>query len=198
MSDLSSSASASAVTAPRAWPRVALRWMISFAGFPLGGLLAFTLLGPVDSLSAALAGGLLTGAVLGAVQAWSMGPARPRPAAWIVATALGTMAGLGLGSWLVDYRSDIGSLMIQGLVSGAIVGAAQAVVLLPRLGSLALVWPPALGLIWAAAWAVTTSAGIQVDEQFTVFGSSGALVATLLTAVLPVILNRHQTEKSAS
>ena len=193
-----STANSPAVATPQTWARITLRWMVSFTGFPLGGFLALTLIGPVDGLSAALVGGLVTGAVLGAVQVWSMGAARPSPAGWIVATALGLMTGLGLGSWLVDYQSDIGSLVIQGVVSGALVGAAQAVLLLPRLGSLALVWPVALGAIWAAGWAITTSAGIQVDEQFTVFGSSGAIVATLLTAVLPVILNRHHTEKSAS
>jgi len=195
MSDLST-ANAATVTKPWTWPRITLRWMVSFLGFPLGGFLALTLIGPVDSLGAALAGGLLTGAVLGAVQVWSMGAVRPRPAAWIVATGLGMMAGLGLGAWLVDYQWDIGSLVVQGLVSGALVGAAQAAVLLPRLGSIVLVWPVALAGIWAAGWAVTTSAGIQVDEQFTVFGSSGALVVTLLTACLPVFLNH--TEKSSS
>jgi len=191
-----STANPTVVTKPQTWPRITLRWMVSFLGFPLGGFLAVTLIGPVDSLGAALGGGLLTGAVLGAVQVWAMGAAAPRAAAWIVATALGLMGGLGLGAWLVDYQWDIGSLVVQGLVSGALVGAAQAVVLLPRLGALVLVWPLALGGIWAAGWAVTTSAGIQVDEHFTVFGSSGALVVTLLTAVLPVILNR--TEKSTS
>ena len=197
MSNLSTT-DAPAPTNARTWPRVTLRWMVSFLGFPLGGVLAFTLIGPVDSVGTALGGGLLTGAVLGAVQAWSLGVARPRPAAWVTATGLGLMTGLGLGSWLVDYQSDIASLVVQGLVSGALVGAAQAGVLLPRLGSLALVWPLALGGIWAAGWAVTTSAGVQVDEQFTVFGSSGALVVTLLTAVLPVLLNRHNAGKSAS
>ena len=44
---------------------------------------------------------------------------------------------------------------------------------------------------WAAGWAVTTSIGIEVDEQFTVFGSSGAIVVTALTAVLPIALNRN-------
>jgi len=197
MSEISTTV-APAVTTHRPWPRVALRWMISFLGFPLGGYLAFVLIGPVESFGAALGGGLLTGAVLGAVQVWSMGAASPRPTAWIAATGLGLMAGLGLGSWLVDYQSDIGSLMVQGLVSGALVGAAQAAVLLPRLGAIVLLWPVALGGIWAAGWAVTTSAGIQVEEQFTVFGSSGALVVALLTAVLPVVLNGHHTEKSAS
>ena len=43
----------------------------------------------------------------------------------------------------------------------------------------------ALAAIWAAGWAVTTAVGVEVDQQFTVFGSSGALVVTALTAVLP-------------
>ena len=64
------------------------------------------------------------------------------------------------------------------------------------MGPAALAWPPALGAIWAAGWAVTTSAGIKVDEQFTVFGSSGAIVVTILTAALPLLINRHG--KSAS
>jgi len=38
------------------------------------------------------------------------------------------------------------------------------------------------------AW-VTYAAGIAVDEQFTVFGSSGAVVVTALTLVLPVVVN---------
>ena len=120
-----------------------------------------------------------------------MGAARPRPIAWVVATAVGLMAGLGLGAALVDYQTDIGSLALQGAVCGAFVGAAQAVVLLPRLGPVAIAWPVALSGIWALGWAITTAAGIQVEDQFTVFGSAGAIVATLLTAVLPILLNRH-------
>jgi hypothetical protein len=46
-------------------------------------------------------------------------------------------------------------------------------------------------VIWAAGWAVTTTAGIGVDDQFTVFGSSGALIVTALTLVLPFALNRR-------
>jgi len=199
MSELSTARAATAAPNGRSTTRTVLRWMVSFAGFPLGGVAAMVLTGPVDSLGAALGGGLATGAVLGAVQAWAMGEARPRPAAWIVATAVGLMVGLGLGAWLVDYETSIASLVVQGAVCGVLVGAAQAVVLLPRLGSLALAWPVALSAIWAAGWAVTTSIGVQVDEQFTVFGSAGAIVATLLTSVLPVLLNRrHHTEKSPS
>ena len=65
-----------------------------------------------------------------------------------------------------------------------------------RLGRLALAWPPVLAVIWAIGWTVTTLGGIQVAEQFTVFGSFGALTVTVLTVVLPLVLNR--AEKSAS
>jgi hypothetical protein len=202
MSVLRTAPAPSAASMRPMWNRILGRWFVSFLGFPLGGLAAMAamiLTGPVDSLGPALGGGLLTGAVLGAVQAWALGDARPRPAAWVAATAVGLMAGLGLGAWLVDYQTDIGSLVVQGLVSGALVGAAQAFVLWARIGSVALLWPVALSGIWAAGWAVTTSAGIRVDEQFTVFGSSGALLVTLLTAVLPVLLTRaHRVERSAS
>ncbi|HCB05835.1 MAG TPA: hypothetical protein DEQ43_16580 [Nocardioides bacterium] len=80
-------------------PRAALRWLASFVGFPLGGLAAMLLVGPVDSAPAAAAGGLL---------------------------------------------------------SGAVVGLAQAVVLRHRLGRLAAVWPIYLAGAWAPGWTVTT------------------------------------------
>jgi hypothetical protein len=49
--------------------------MLSFAGYPLGGYAAYLLTGRVDSLGPALAGGLLTGAGLGATLAWYRDPA---------------------------------------------------------------------------------------------------------------------------
>lgn len=160
-------------------------------GYPLGGYAACLLTGRVDSAGAALAGGFLTGAILGAVRAWAMGQARPRAVAWILATAVGLMAGVAVGAALVDDRTDLGSLVLQGAVGGGLVGVAQWVVLAPRLGALALVWPPFLSGTFALGWAVTTSAGLDVDQQFTIFGSSGALPATLLTAVLPLVLDRR-------
>jgi hypothetical protein len=183
---------------PRPWRRPVLRWLVSFAGFPLGGLIAWLLVGPVDGLAAALAGGLVTGAVLGAFQAWALHEGSRRAAGWIVATAVGLMVGLAVGASLVQFGTGFGDLVLQGAVSGAAVGVAQAV-LLRRLGPVAFAWPVALSVIWAAAWAVTAAVGIQVDEQFTVFGSSGAVLATILTTVLPVLIGRRQrTEKSGS
>jgi hypothetical protein len=181
-----------------AW-RSAARWLPTFAGFPLGGLISKLLSGPVDSLTAALFGGLITGAVLGAAQSWGLGGSgRNGPAArrWIAATAIGLMVGLGIGAAAVGYDTSLSALVIQGAISGLAVGTAQALLLRPRLGRLALAWPPALAAIWALGWAVTASAGIQVEEQFTVFGSSGAIVVTALTAVLPVVINSRKSSRS--
>jgi hypothetical protein len=38
--------------------------------------------------------------------------------------------------------------------------------------------------LWALGWTVTTLAGIQVGEQFTVFGSTGALTVSALLGLL--------------
>jgi hypothetical protein len=188
-------ASARLRPAGTAQPRIVLRWLVSFAGFPLGGLAAWTF-GPVDDPASAAVGGLVTGVVLGAVQAWALGRALPRRRAWVAATAVGLMVGLVLATWLVDYRTDLSALALQGAVTGAVVGAAQATLLLPRLGRIAVGWPVVLAGAWTVGWVVTTSGGIDVDQQFTVFGAEGAIVVALLTSVLPVLL-RH-TEKTPS
>jgi hypothetical protein len=170
--------------------RTIARWAVSFAGFPLGGFAALTLVGPVDGVGPAVAGGLLTGAVLGAVQSWSLRLRGRAVAAWSGATALGLGAGLAVGAGVVSYGTTMGDLMVQGAVSGAAVGLAQAVLLRRRVGALALAWPAYLAVVWALGWAISTSIGVQVDERFTVFGSSGAIVVALLTSVLPLALTR--------
>ena len=192
MSDLHT-ASLQTSRAPTQGPgRILGRWLMSFAGYPLGGYAAYLLTGRVDSPGPAVAGGLLTGVILGAIQVWAMGQARPRPTAWILATAVGLMCGVAVGAALVDYQTDLASLVAQGAVTGALLGIAQAMIIVRRLGVLALVWPLYLSGTCAIGWAVTTTAGIDVDQQFTIFGSSGALVATVLTAVLPLALYSHR------
>ncbi|MCW2761568.1 MAG: hypothetical protein JWR85_1769 [Marmoricola sp.] len=174
------------------------RWMVSFAGFPLGGFAALILTAAVDSVGHAVAGGLITGAVLGAVQAWALRSDRRQLVGWTLATALGLAVGLALGASLVDFGTGMGDLAVQGAVTGALVGLAQAVVLRPRIGLVAFVWPIYLAGAWALGWVVTTAGGIAVEEQFTTFGAFGALTVALLTSVLPVFLSTHpRTEKSS-
>jgi hypothetical protein len=86
--------------------------------------------------------------------------------------------------------------VVQGAVCGLAVGTAQALALRHSLGRIAFAWPAALAAIWALGWAVTYAAGIAVNDQFTVFGSSGAVVVTALTVVLPVLLNAKEREQS--
>ena len=83
------------------------RWMVSFLGFPLGGFAAMLVVGAVDSLTAALIGGLITGTILGAAQSWAMGRSGPPALQWIAATAVGMMAGFGVGSAVVDYHTSL-------------------------------------------------------------------------------------------
>ena len=120
------------------WKRSTLRWLPTFFGFPLGGLAAKLIVGPVDGLAVALVGGAISGIILGAVQSWGMGPAGPAARRWITATAVGFMVGLGIGSAVVDYGTSLGDLVVQGAICGLGVGAAQALVLRPQLGRVAL------------------------------------------------------------
>ena len=169
--------------------------MVTFTGFPLGGFAALVVAGPIDAAGPAVIGGALTGAVLGAVQWWGAGRGLPARS-WILATAVGLSIGLTIGASAVDFATDLGSLVVQGAVCGLAVGLAQAVVLYRWLGRLALVWPMFLAASWAAGWAITTSIGVRVEEQFTVFGSAGAIVVAALTTVLPLALDHRQGRPS--
>ncbi|MCU1689661.1 MAG: hypothetical protein JWN61_1944 [Pseudonocardiales bacterium] len=171
--------------------RVVARWMASSAAYPIGGYVALLLAGPVDSAGAALAGGLVTGAIVGAGQVWALGQARARPLAWISATAAGLMCGLAAGAASVGYQTDPRSLALQGAVTGGVLGLAQAALLLHRVGWPAIGWPLWLAAVYAGGWAATTAAGIDVDQQFTIFGASGAVVAAALTSILPLLLLRR-------
>jgi hypothetical protein len=165
--------------------RSALRWLPTFLGFPLGGIVAELVAGPVDGLVAALLAGAITGIILGAVQSWGIGANGPPARAWITASTVGLTVGLACGSATVGYGTSLGDLVVQGAICGLAIGAAQVFVLR---GRAAYLWAPALSALWALGWAITTSIGVDVETQYAVFGSSGALVVTAATAVLPVLL----------
>jgi hypothetical protein len=168
-----------------------LRWAWPLAlllGLPIGGYAANLIVGKIDSVGAALIGGLIAGAIIGAAQWLALKSIVPW--AWIVATSVGMAAGLTAGAALVDYGISRGDLMLMGAVTGLAVGGLQAV-LLARRGSGALWWvlvnPPA----WALAWLVTTFViTANVKEHFAVFGASGALVFALLTWLVLTFLFR--------
>lgn len=167
-----------APSALRAW----LLWTAGFLAFPLSGITGMLVVGRVDGPAAAALGGLATGAVLGAGQA--LASVRRLPLLrWVVATSVGMGVGLLAGAHAVGYGTTLGALVAMGAVTGAVLGAAQAVALPPRARRRWL-WALALPVLWALGWAVTTVAGVSVDEQFTVFGASGALTVTALLGIL--------------
>jgi hypothetical protein len=100
--------------ARRSWRRAAARWIVTFVGFPAGGFTAMLLVGHVDTVITALAGGLITGTILGAVQAWGLGRSGPGAIRWIAATAIGLTIGLGIGATAVDFRTSLAALVVQG------------------------------------------------------------------------------------
>ncbi len=182
------------VTPSRNSAKIALRWMPTFLGFPVGGFVA-EVVGPVDSPAAAIAGGAITGAILGFAQWLGMRRTGPSPVAWIFATTVGFAVGLGLGAAAVGYDTNLGALATQGAICGAVIGATQAAVLYPKLGRIALAWPIFLAALWALGWTITYAFGVDVEAQYTVFGSSGAIVVTALTSILPIRLARTQQQE---
>jgi hypothetical protein len=161
------------------------QWIAVAVSLPVAGLIAAAVSGPVDAVDAALVGGALTGAGVGAVQWWAAQGALGRAAPWIGSSAAGYAAGLAAGAALVGYDTDLGALALMGLVSGAVLGGAQAFVL-ARSGrrELALPWALAMPVLFALGWCATSAAGINVQDQFTVFGAAGAVVFMLLSGLV--------------
>jgi hypothetical protein len=161
------------------------RWVAVALAFPIAGLIGWTVGGRVDAVDAALVGGALTGAGLGAVQWWAAKGALGRAAAWISASAVGYAGGLAAGAALVGYDTDLGALAMMGFVSGVVLGAAQGLALTTQgRNRLAVAWAAAMPVLFAIGWSATTLGGIDVDKQFTVFGAYGAVVFMLLSGLL--------------
>ena len=175
------------------WASAARRmwlWPVAIlVGFPIGGLVADVVVNGVDSVGAALAGGLIAGAIIGAAE-W-LALRRWISWLWIPATSGGMAAGLAAGAALVDYGISRGDVVLIGAVTGVGVGVLQALVLarhrIPGAFWWAVANPPGWGLGWLVTSYVITR---NVDERFTNFGAGGALVFGLLTWLLLAMLFR--------
>ena len=159
-----------------------LIWTAGFLAFPIAGVAGRTVAGRVDSPVAALVAGLVTGAVIGAGQ-WLASRRRLRPARWILATALGMGLGLLLGATVVGFRTSLADLALMGALTGVVLGVAQTLAL-PAQTRRRWWWAVAMPLLWALGWTITTLAGIPVEQQFTIFGASGAVTFSALSGLL--------------
>ena len=176
--DLNQPAPAPSTVFLRPW----LIWTAGFLSFPLAGLAGTAVAGRVDSPAAALIAGLVTGAVIGAAQGLTSSRRLPL-IRWMVTTAVGMGLGLLLGAVAVGYGTSLGDLAVMGAITGLLLGAAQAAAL-PADRRERAVWALAMPLLWALGWTVTTLAGIDVEQSFTVFGATGAVTFSALSGAL--------------
>jgi hypothetical protein len=157
------------------------RWLPTFLGFPLGGLLAFEIVGGVEGAGTGAAAGAIAGAVIGAAQALSLG-SRVSGVGWTLHTIVGLSAGGALAALVTGAGTTTQELVVSGLIAGSVMGAAQAPAL--RVGARAAgMWAAVTSGAWALGWLMTSSIGVDVERAYVVFGASGAIVATVLTGL---------------
>jgi hypothetical protein len=94
-------------TARRMW----LGPVAILVSFRIGGFIADLIVDGVDSVGAALAGGLIAGAIIGAAEWFALRRWISWP--WILATSAGVAAGLVAGAALVDYGIARGDLALM-------------------------------------------------------------------------------------
>ena len=165
-----------------------LVWIATLVAFPLAGIAARAVAGPVDAVGTAFLAGAVSGLVLGVAQ-WLALRRIGADFRWIVATAVGLSVGLGLAYAIFEYGDSVGDLAVVGAVSGLGIGIAQWWVLRDLInGSIA--WIPATTVAWALGWTVTTAIGVDPDDRWANPGLSGAATATVLLAVVLWALTR--------
>jgi drug/metabolite transporter (DMT)-like permease len=178
-------------TFTRTW----LLWTVGFLAFPIAGVAGTAAVGRVDSLTAALIGGTVSGLVLGAGQTL-VSRRRIDPRRWIPATGAGMGLGLLLGASVVDYGTSLADLALMGVLTGLFLGPAQALAL-PRQAQRRWAWAAAMPALWGLGWAVTTLGQIHVEQQFTIFGAYGAITFSALSGLLLHVLLPTRTSADA-
>ena len=183
---------------PRMSPmKIILSWMgVALIAFPLAGYAGWGVGGHVDEVVPAVVGGAITGAGIGFVQWMFLRRDLNVSSVWILATGVALAVGLSIGSAVVSYETTAGQLSIMGAISGAPVGLAQGILLRGKF-SLWRIWMVAMPALFALGWVTSESIGVDVDNQFTVFGASGSIVFGLLSGLLLMAGNRAQDRQEA-
>jgi hypothetical protein len=157
------------------------KWLLTALAFPPSGYIAHLVAGHVDSVPSAVLNGVIAGTGIGAAQ-WALLRHRGVNAIWILATAIGLGAGLAAGAALVSYETDITSLATMGAVCGLGVGLAQGATL--RNATRMVGWTAVNAALWALGWTITTAGGIDVSQQWAVFGAYGCLTLAFLQSTI--------------
>ncbi len=157
------------------------RWLPTFLGFPIGGYIATQIVGSLHDPVSAAAGGLLAGAVIGGAQ-WLALRSRGMTRRWVGYTAAAMAAGSAVGATLTGAGTEVADVMVWALVTGAAVGAAQST-LLARDLRISVAWTAVTAAGWSLGWLVTSQVIVDIERGHHVFGSSGALLVTVLTGL---------------
>lgn len=177
--------------------RTFLRWLPTFLGFPAAGLLTVSTVGPLTSPGAGLLGGALAGTVVGGAQ-WLALRASGVGRAWWAATVVAAALGTAIAVAATDAGTSTSALVVRGLITGAVIGLAQGIAVhrsALRIGA----WTAATTAAWGIGWLATANVIVDADRGFAVFGSSGALLATILTGLaLPLLLGRGAPTAAAA
>jgi hypothetical protein len=171
--------------------RFFLVWMLTFLGFPVGGLLALLLVGSSNGAVDGVLGGAAAGVAIGVAQWLVLRGRLGMTPLWIAATALGLALGDGVGAALAGAGTIIGDLLVTGVVSGVAIGLLQGALLVRRVRAPGA-WPLVVALAWPLGWTVTWAIGVDVERVYAVFGSTGALVFAAITGVGMLLILRSR------
>ena len=162
---------------PMKMTELMIRWVPTLLAFPLGGAIAKIAFGGASNLGRSVGGGLIVGIAVGLIQFIAI-KRYGITTSWITATVIATVFAAVVNSFAFSFKFDSVSLTGSGLVAGSLVGIAQALSQ-SRDPRFALVWSISTAIAWSLAWFITSKVIVDPEAQYQVFGSSGALVATV-------------------
>ncbi len=169
-------------------------WLGAFIGFPIAGVAAQLAVGAVDNITDGLIGGAISGAVIGLAEWLVLRKTHAINPAWIAATTAGLGLGLGTAVTIVGAGNTPSEIVQRAVVTGVILSLAQGALLVKRL-PLAIYWVLAVALTYPLSWFITSGViGTSVENGFTVFGSSGAIVFQIITGAALLLAARNKAK----
>jgi hypothetical protein len=164
-----------------------IRWVPTLLAFPLGGAVAKFIFGGSSNIGKSVGGSLIVGLTVGFIQYIAL-KKFGITTSWIAATVFAFVIAAVINSLLFSFKFDSLSLSSSGLVAGFLVGIAQSLSQTREI-KFAIVWSVCTAFAWSLAWFITSKVIVDPEAQYQIFGSSGALVATVgLGFVLRYIL----------
>jgi hypothetical protein len=167
-----------------------IRWVPTLLAFPIGGAIAKVVFGGASNLGKSVGGGLIVGLTVGLIQFLAL-KKYGITTSWIATTAIAMVLAAAINSYAFSFNFDTASLTGSGLIAGLLVGVAQALSQ-SRDFKFVFVWTVSTAIAWSLAWFITSKVIVDPEAQYQIFGSSGALVATVglgvvLKYALPLI-----------